>query len=237
MFNKSVDEPDESDQAEFKRRVGDYVSGRLWRSFTDPMSCNLAVLQALRALEVDSGPVERRTPSADVHVAWISEVDVTDERGYPILGGAALGGRGGGLVPGAVSAPVLELHLIPVGSLTRHTLRYMADLAKSMAKALRDVGFVSESAQLEVGSAEDFAWVVRPPHVAERAVFGGVQHEQFRGLVADRSGAVGVYKALPADDMGTIVDRSRCRLILVSCSAWLSLIWVRASGCRSRRGW
>jgi hypothetical protein len=83
----------------------------------------------------------------------------------------------------------------------------MADLAKSMARALRDVGFVSESAQLEVGSAEDFAWVVRPPHVAERAVFGGVQHEQFRGLVADRSGAVGVFKALPADNMGTLLDR------------------------------
>jgi hypothetical protein len=45
VFNKDVDEPDEPAQAEFKNEVGHYVSGRFWKSFTDPMSCNFAALQ------------------------------------------------------------------------------------------------------------------------------------------------------------------------------------------------
>ena len=34
VFNEHVDEEDEPAQVDFKREVGHYVNGRLWRSFT-----------------------------------------------------------------------------------------------------------------------------------------------------------------------------------------------------------
>lgn len=204
VLSKDVDEPDEPAQAEFKKEVGHYVNGRFWKSFRDPMSCNLVVLQALRELQVVTSPIERRTPTGEMHVSWLSGIDATDERGYPILGNS---GRGRGLVPGGVYAPILELHIVPDGSAApQRSMRHMAEVARAMARAARDTGFVSEGEQLIVGSSDGFAWAVRPPELASRAMFEGVETDAFKGMVASRGGAAGAFKALPVDSMGTLVD-------------------------------
>lgn len=206
VFNKDVDEPDEPAQAEFKQEVGHYVNGRFWKSFTDPMSCNLAVLQALRELEAVTGPLERRTPTEEMQVPWLSDIAGADERGYPIFGNFGFGG-GRGLVPSAVYAPILELHVVPDGRATpQRSLRYMAEVARAMARAAREIQFVSEGEQLIVGSSDGFAWAVRPPELASRAMFDGAETDAFKGMVASRAGAAGAFKALPVDSMGTLVD-------------------------------
>jgi hypothetical protein len=207
VLHKDIDEPDEPRQAQFKQEVGHYVNGRFWKSFTDPMSCNLAALQALRELEAVTGPIERRTPTGEVHVPWLADIDANDERGYQILGNSGFGGRGSGLVPGGVFAPILELHVVPNGAADpQRSLRYMAEVATAMARAARDIHFVSEGEQLIVGSSDGFAWAVRPPELASRAMFEGAETDAFKGMVASRAGAAGAFKALPVDSMGTLVD-------------------------------
>lgn len=207
VFHKDIDELDEPAQADFKKEVGHYVNGRFWRSFTDPMSCNLAVLQALRGLAAVTGPIERRTPAGDLQVSWLADIDATDERGYPILGNSSFGGRARGLVPGGVYAPILELHVVPDATPTpQRSLRHMTDVAKSMARATREMGFVSEGEQLIVGSRDGFAWAIRPPELASRAMFEGTETDAFKGLIATRAGAAGAFEALPTDTMGTLVD-------------------------------
>ncbi len=208
VFNKQVDEPDEPAQEAFKDEVGHYVNGRLWRPFTDPLSCNLAVLEALKDLKVHSGPVERRPLADGVDVPWLTSATVTDQHGYPVFGGLAYGSRGGGLLPSSVYAPVLEMHLVPVGSTGQASLRHLAELARSMARTAREFGFVSEGQQLVVGSDDGFAWALCPPGTSSRsALGGGMTVEDFRGLVANRAGAVGGFQALRGDTMGTLLDQ------------------------------
>jgi hypothetical protein len=62
LFNKTADEENEPVQVDFKGEVGHYANGRLWRSFTDVVSCNQAVGEALTALEVERSPVPRTRP-------------------------------------------------------------------------------------------------------------------------------------------------------------------------------
>lgn len=127
-FNNVVDEADEPQQAAFKDEVGHYVNGRFWRSFTDPLACNQAVGEALKQLQVDVGPVRRAPPPLPVAVPWLADIHAADGRGAFSGGVYSYGARGNGLVPGSVYAPVLELHLVPVGSPARMSLRQLESL-------------------------------------------------------------------------------------------------------------
>lgn len=68
VFVKVVDEPTEPEQQAFKEEVGHYVNGRLWRTFTDPLSLNQAVGEALKALPAPGGPLVLR-PLVGTHPA------------------------------------------------------------------------------------------------------------------------------------------------------------------------
>lgn len=113
VFNKHVDEEDEPAQGDFKSEVGHYVNGRLWRSFTDPpASCNQAVGEAMKALDVErGGPIPRTTPQEPVRVPWLSEVELSDAI---IPASGFVGGRNR-TVSASVTAPVLELHVLGIG--------------------------------------------------------------------------------------------------------------------------
>lgn len=212
VFNKVVDEADEPTQAAFEDEVGHYVNGRFWRSFTDPLTCNQAVGEALKQLQVDVGPVRRATPPGPVRVPWVADIHAADGRGAFSGGGYGYGARGGGLVPGSVYAPVLELHLIPVGSPARISLRQLKSLVGQMALDARSAGFVSEADQLVIGAADGFAWVLRspgtPPGMSSGSWLRGRTVEQFRGLVADQAGAVGAFTSLVTDTMGALVNQA-----------------------------
>lgn len=119
VFNKLVDEEDEPAQADFKREVGHYVNGRLWRSFTDPASCNQAVGEALKALDAERGPIPRTTPQEPVTVPWLSEVELS---AATIPASWFVGGRNR-TVSAWVSAPVLEFHVLGTGVTNAPSLR------------------------------------------------------------------------------------------------------------------
>ncbi len=210
VFTKITDEPDEPDQAQFKSEVGHYVNGRLWRSFADPVTCNQAVGEALAELKDELGSVRKSSLTEPADVAWLTETEPPpafyNGAGHMrVFGG---GGRGGGLVPSSVYAPVLELHLAPERLEFPLGLRDLAALSEQMAEDVRSTRFVPASDPLNVGADAGLAWAVRPSESRGRGWGKGMNEEQFRGLVANSSGAVGAFVSLPADSMGALVDQS-----------------------------
>lgn len=202
VFNKMVTEPEQPAQSAFKDEVGHYVNGRLWRSFTDPLSCNQAVGEALAEVTLSRGQLRKEHPSAPVSVPWLADVSL-DDRIHSTLTGWTQG-RGRGLVPDSVYAPVLELHIVPDGAGEYLGPADMARRAVTMAADARRSRFVGDSDALEVGSSDELAWAVRPPH-SNRRHEDDTTAEAFRGLLADRGGGAGAFLCLVTDTMGALV--------------------------------
>lgn len=212
VFNKTVDEDDEPAQVDFKGEVGHYVNGRLWRSFTDPASCNQVVGEALKALDAERGPIPRTTPQEPVMVPWLSEIQLSSAI-VPASG--FVGGRNTA-VPPSVSAPVLELHVLGIGVTNAPSLRQLEERARSLARDMRDVGFVSEGDRLVVRAADGFGWAVRPPEASSSGPFTEqVTVEQFRGANI-HPGGVCAFRSLDTDIIGALVDQQSLQTDLAS---------------------
>ena len=212
VFNKTVDEKDEPAQVDFKDEVGHYVNGWLWRSFTDAASCNLAVGEALKALEIERGPVPRTTPQEPVMVPWLSEIQLSSA----IVPASRFVGARNSAIPAAVSAPVLEFHMLGIGVTNAPSLRQLEERARSLARDMRHIGFISEGDQLVVKAADGFGWVVRPPATSSSGLFPKqVIIEQFRGAFIQRGG-VCAFRSLDRDFMGALVDQQSLQNDLAS---------------------
>ncbi|MBB5168257.1 DUF4062 domain-containing protein [Mycobacterium sp. AZCC_0083] len=212
VFNKTVDEKDEPAQVDFKNEVGHYVNGRLWRSFTDPASCNQAVGEALKALDAERGPIPRAIPQEPVTVPWLCEIQpstaITPASGF-------VGGRNSA-VPASVSAPVLEFHVLGIGVTKAPSLRQLEEQARSLARDMRFVGFVSEGDQLVVKAADGFGWAVRPPATTSSGSFPEqLTVELFRGALVHPAGLC-AFRSLDTDIIGALVDQQSLQTDLAS---------------------
>ncbi|MCV7153987.1 DUF4062 domain-containing protein [Mycolicibacterium pyrenivorans] len=218
VFNKHVDEEDEPAQGDFKSEVGHYVNGRLWRSFTDPASCNQAVGEAMKALDVERGPIPRTTPQEPVRVPWLSEVELSDAI---IPASGFVGGRNR-TVSASVTAPVLELHVLGIGVTNAPSLRQIEEHARSLARNMRAIGFVSDDDPLVVGVADGFGWAVRPPAKSSSGSFTEqLTVEQFRGALTHPAG-VCAFRSLDIDIIGALVDQKSLQTDLASLFAVVS---------------
>jgi hypothetical protein len=218
VFNKTTDEKDEPAQVGFKNEVGHYVNGRLWRSFTDPASCNQAVGEALKALDAEQGPIPRTTPQEPVTVPWLSEIQL---KAAIIPASGFVGGRNGA-VPTSVSAPVLEFHVLGIGVTSAPSLRQLEDRARQLARDMRYIGFVSDGDQLVVGAADGFGWAVRPPATSSSGSFPEqLTVEQFRGALIHPAG-VCAFRSLDTDIIGALVDQKSLQTDLASLFAVIS---------------
>jgi hypothetical protein len=201
VFNKVVDEPDEPAQTEFKASVGHYVNGRLWRPFTDPLTCNQAVGEALRELKTEINAMAGRPAAHPLTVPWIR-----DQKAGETATPYEWGGRTAGLLPSSVLAPVLELHVVPEEPPAPLPATQLGRLADALASEMRSNHFVGHEDPIGVGSSAELAWAIRPPETA-RANFDDINTELFRGMVATRAGAVGAFVSLPTDFMGALVNQ------------------------------
>ncbi|MFA1705552.1 DUF4062 domain-containing protein [Mycobacterium intracellulare] len=218
VFNKIVDEEDEPAQVDFKNEVGHYVNGRLWRSFTDPASCNQAVGEALKALDAERGPVQRTTLQEPITVPWLSEIQSSSVT----LPASGFVGGGTRSVSAAVSAPVLEFHVLGIGVTNAPSLRQLEEQARSMARDMRSIGFVSEGDQLIVKAADGFGWAVRPPATSSVGSFPErLSVEQFRGAFVHPAGVCG-FLSLDTDIIGALVDQKTLQTHLAALFAIIS---------------
>ena len=212
MFNKSVDEDDEPAQVDFKREVGHYINGRLWRSFTDPASCNQAVGEALRALDAERGPVARTAPPEPIAVPWLSEITLPE----PPVPASGFVSQRSTFVPPSVSAPVFELHVVGVGVTSAPSLRQVEERARQVARDMRNLGWVAEGDQLVVGAASGFGWALRPPASSSSGSFPEqLTVEQFRGALVHSAG-VCAFRSLDTDIIGAVVDQQSLQADLAS---------------------
>jgi uncharacterized protein DUF4062 len=185
VFAKTSNELDEPAQLEFKAEVGHYVNGRFWKVFADPLSLNLAVGEALKALPPRAGILRLAPVTSPVTVPWLAE---------------------SGFLAPQVSAPVLEAHVVPVGPTTLAGALALAAAAAALARDARASSFVSEGEPMVVGSDNKRAWAIRP---AERS--GGFLErtvEEFRGLVSNASGTSTSFRSLTTDFVGALIDRA-----------------------------
>lgn len=183
VFSKDTGEPDDAKQEEFKREVGHYVNGRLWKTFTDPLTLNQAVGEALRALP-QLGVLQFEPLDIAIDVEWIEENDII--------------GRGTG--------PVLELHIVPVKETMMAGALALAAKSRELAIDARRSGFVSEGEPLHVGSDNRRAWVIRP---SERG--GGYFEKNVdprRGLLWSGRGGTSAFVSLPTDFLGALVNQT-----------------------------
>jgi hypothetical protein len=215
VFNKSVDEDDEPAQVDFKGEVGHYINGRLWRSFTDPTSCNQAVGEALKALDAERGPVARTAPREPIAVPWLSEIALPMT---PVPASRFVGQRST-FVPPSVSAPVCELHVVGVGATSAPSLRQLEERARQVARDMRNLGWVAEGDELVVGAAGGFGWALRPPATSSSGSFPEqLTVEQFRGARLHSTG-VCAFRSLDMDIIGALVDQQSLQTDLASLFA------------------
>ena len=193
VFVKNSVEDDEPAQAAFKKEVGDYVNGRFWKSFEDPLSLNLAVGKALNELNMPAAAFRLLPITAPPSVRWLDE--------------------SAGLRPPSVQAPVLELHLIPTPPAGPTSASALSAAAHALADDARRAGFVPNHDPIQTGSTNDRAWAVRPPEAARRRAGGsmGSSEEAWRGVAVAADGTATAWLSLSTDFMGTLADEPSLR--------------------------
>lgn len=145
-------------------------------------------------------------------VPWLGEIQLSSA----MVPASGFVGVRNAAVPPSVSAPVLELHVIGIGVTNAPSLRQLEERARSLARDMRDIGFISEGDQLVVKAADGFGWVVRPPATSSSGSFPKqVTIEQFRGAFVHRGG-VCVFRSLDRDFIGALVDQQSLQNDLAS---------------------
>jgi hypothetical protein len=192
VFVKNTDEPDQPEQADFKRLVGDYIDGRFWKTFNGPTDLNISVGESLKALPIPGAPLRLRRVAEPPQVPWLHAT---------------------GMRPRDVDSPVLELHLLPVPQ-DHVTATALAAAAKSLARDLRQSGHVEETQPLTTGSDNNTAWAARPPqttHHRSASSATGRTDEAWRGAAVYAAGSAAAWLSLSSDMFGTTVSRDQLR--------------------------
>lgn len=187
VFTKDTDEPDEPAQASFKSEVEHYISGRFRKSFRDSQSLNLAVLEALKNVELVPAPLRWESLHEAVTIEWREAVPELADRRHP-------------------GPPVVEVHLIPVANRPILASR-MQSWGSDLARTGREAGFFSQEDHLQVGSNSRAAWAWVPDGTAGGGSFlQERQVHQYRGVAVLRSGQLMAFESLPTDFIGALVN-------------------------------
>jgi hypothetical protein len=176
----------ESAQAAFVAEVEAYSTGLFRNSFVDAVDLQPKVVRALRNLPatgLDSGWVPLGAP---VSVEWRD------------MWKSPPGQRGGS------GAAEIELHAAPVEPVVL-SARQLRDTSDALARRLRTLGVVSQSASIDVDSDSAAAWAL----MTAPSRLGGwdqLRPEATLGARVSATGQRSVWQQLPADSMGSLLD-------------------------------
>lgn len=176
----------ESAQATFVAEVEAYSTGLFRDSFVDAIDLQPKVVRALRNLPatgLDSGWAPLGAP---VGVEWQDMWKSPPSQRS--AGGAA----------------EIELHAVPVEPVVL-SARQLRDTSDGLARRLRALGVVSNSASIDVGSDSAAAWAL----MAAPSRLGGwdqLRPEATLGVRVSATGQRSVWQQLPADSMGSLLD-------------------------------
>lgn len=187
VFRKRGVEPEDL-QRDFIKRVGEYQGGRFWKEFSDNGELATAVIEALREISAAAAPL-RWEPVDPVPVNWRSERPAFADRSN-------------------IEPPQLEVHLLSNSSRPAMSVSALQGLQRRLIRAARETELFPETAAVRTGSDASSVWATsiieddRGFYQPER-----IQHGGTRGVAAERTGSVLVFRTLPRDFLGSLVDR------------------------------
>ena len=173
------------DQQQFERALGDYGSGRFYKTFTDATDLQSVVASVIRELESAPQPLEFEPLMTPANVQWIG--DENEGRRFQSSQG-----------------PLLEVHIVPVGARSLSG-RLLEQLEAGLPAQVRTAGLVSPAEALQAVHGVDQVEL----HVPDPAIRRGLNEivsGSLAGIRVLKGGQIAITFRLPGDGMGSILD-------------------------------
>jgi hypothetical protein len=173
------------EQQEFERSLGDYGSGRFYKTFSDISELQQAVAASIRELEAAPQSLDFEPLHETIAIRWLGEETSRNQFS-------------------SSERCLLEIHIVPVDG-RPVSARLLEQVGTGLPRHVRNAGLVSAAQGLELDHLEDGVVVQSPPPSRR----GGL-HETHDGSLAAvtirKSGGTAVTFRLPGDMMGSILD-------------------------------
>ncbi|RCG31634.1 DUF4062 domain-containing protein [Sphaerisporangium album] len=189
VFRKTGVNP-EPKQADFIRRAGEYVHGRFWKEFDSEANLGIAVVAALAELKELNKPLSWTPVSMPPAVSWRRDRQYAADR------------------PNAFNPSILEVHLVAPAGRNVVAVSALPAVEKQIIRSAREADFFIDSASVDSGSDLSSAWAstfvgeARNNYSINQIRVSGRQ-----GASVDRTGSVLIFKPLPRDMIGGLVNR------------------------------
>ncbi|MCJ1698004.1 DUF4062 domain-containing protein [Rathayibacter caricis] len=183
VFRKNGAVSDEKQQA-FEASLGDYRSGRFWKTFNSTADLQTAVAAVIRKLDVGSETLTFEPLSRPVEISWFDLGQ--NSQTYSAV------------------RPQLEVHLAPLDAQPLSE-RVLDQIEAALPSHVRASSLVDHSSALNVRHLPGQVDLLAPE--PERRQWGNDSYQgHLAGVTAITSGQVSVRFGLPGDSMGTIYD-------------------------------
>jgi hypothetical protein len=171
-------------QMVFESALGDYATGRFYKTFSTAAEVMLAAAAAIRELEQSPGVLEFQSLGMAPAIRWLT--DSTGSQGFR-----------------ATDRPLLEVHVAPLDGSPLPS-RVLEQVLSGLPARVRSSGLVSMTEALDTAHASDSIQLdASPPAMGQ---WGGVTSGSFASVRVLKDGQVTVAFRLPGDQMGSIVD-------------------------------
>lgn len=183
VFRKTGIELD-PEQATFEKTLGDYGSGRFYRTFGDVTELQTAVAGVLRELSAAPDPLGFKPLSGPVSIQWWNDPDMN--RGFTNS-----------------QRPRLEVHIAPLGGAPLSG-RLLEQVLDGLPNHVRASGLVSATEALETGhGVTDITLTVPSP---TNVRWGDTYSGSLTSVRVRTDGQIAVMFSLPGDQMGSLLN-------------------------------
>jgi hypothetical protein len=165
----------------FVGRVEAYATGLFRNSFTTTPELQTEVVSALQNIAAGPDPLRWRAIGEPPEVQWRAQFDQRD-------------------LASSQYTAVLELHFIPIGTVESLPVGRLDSIAKAFAAVGREFGIFEHEHPLNVGKDGSAAWAAVTPAALLR------DRPAIVGLRLTRNRRLSVWKELPWDSMGPLLD-------------------------------
>jgi hypothetical protein len=173
------------EQQEFEGSLGDYGSGRFYRTFSDITELQQAVAASIRELEAAPELLDFEPLHQTVAIRWSGEETSRSQFS-------------------SSERCLLEIHVVPING-RPVSARLLEQIGSGLPRHIRDAGLVSAVQGLESNHIEDGV-VVQSPPPSRRGGLNETHDGSLAAVMVREAGGTTVTFRLPGDMMGSILD-------------------------------
>jgi len=197
------------EQQEFERSLGDYGSGRFYRTFSDITELQQAVAASIRELEAAPELLDFEPLHETVAIRWSGEETSRNQFS-------------------SSERCLLEIHVVPING-RPVSVRLLEQVGTGLPRHVRDAGLVSAAQGLESNHIEDGV-VVKSPPPSHRGGRNETHDGSLAAVMVRKAGGTTVTFRLPGDTMGSILDVNDLSQNIGSALRLAGLIDVTGAG-------